>query len=691
MITLPGFAETLMILILGRAGANSHQMSEADLLTGLVEIRDMTPPAVSPDGKLVAFGVVQANVATNAYSSSWCVVPTDGSSPARTIWSGGDLRVQDRFSSYGRPTWSSDGHRFVAPVTEGDEASLIVHDVTTGQTEQTGAVFGTVEEFAFVAKDQLVVTIGPRPPRLHQFTSYPRTGGVRVPHGGEARNVSLGIPWFTEPISASGSFATQAVLVTLGEPGSTAIAEDEAATLLAQHHLAGALSPFMVPAVYDPLTPRWKEGVAERFPGLEDAAAFGLSHDGLAAAYVVHDGDRGRLLIAEQRSIRPLDEVERGGQVQIIWSPKGDIVHLMTNSPAGWRLRRYARSGNALGDVRGPGQITVAAGVDAQGRLIARWSNTDTPGDLVAIDTLGNLQRLTSLNPHFAEHMAAPPRLIEARDRYGRPVQARAYLPPNCRRCPVVVHIYGSDGFPRGGNGDEWPFLALLRRGIAVIDADPPLDEADYSNQGTAEGQRKYVDGPVSGAIALIDVLAAEGLVDRDRAGIVGLSFGAMVASWGALKTDRFAASSSAGIDLYFATQGYVNGWLDDFLVEAIRRGDGSAVMEYLGMNAAPHLRTAMLSHEPEEEYRMFLPFIGMLRAFGRPVEQFVYANEGHTKTQPSNRLEIYRRNLQWFDFWLADREDQDPAYADQYARWRQLRLERDGLSGQIRTTQWRD
>ncbi|HEX7115087.1 MAG TPA: hypothetical protein VF193_08130 [Steroidobacter sp.] len=36
--------------------------------------------------------------------------------------------------------------------------------------------------------------------------------------------------------------------------------------------------------------------------------------------------------------------------------------------------------------------------------------------------------------------------------------------------------------------------------------------------------------------------------------------------------------------------------------------------------------------------------------------------------------LAIYRRNLDWFRFWLQDIEDPNPAKAEQYERWRKLR-----------------
>ena len=55
-----------------------------------------------------------------------------------------------------------------------------------------------------------------------------------------------------------------------------------------------------------------------------------------------------------------------------------------------------------------------------------------------------------------------------------------------------------------------------------------------------------------------------------------------------------------------------------------------------------------------------------------------IFGNEGHIKNQPQHRYEIYQRNVDWFDFWLLDKEDPDPAKADQYKRWRKLKKLQD-------------
>ncbi|MDF1835794.1 MAG: hypothetical protein P1U62_13075, partial [Alteraurantiacibacter sp. bin_em_oilr2.035] len=43
---------------------------------------------------------------------------------------------------------------------------------------------------------------------------------------------------------------------------------------------------------------------------------------------------------------------------------------------------------------------------------------------------------------------------------------------------------------------------------------------------------------------------------------------------------------------------------------------------------------------------------------------------ETHVKWQPAHRQAIYERSVEWFEFWLMDRINCDPARAQQYRRW---------------------
>jgi hypothetical protein len=65
--------------------------------------------------------------------------------------------------------------------------------------------------------------------------------------------------------------------------------------------------------------------------------------------------------------------------------------------------------------------------------------------------------------------------------------------------------------------------------------------------------------------------------------------------------------------------------------------------------------------------------FAGLSR-LGKPVELTYKPDAGHVLVRPGDRLVSQEGNVDWFSFWLKGEENSDPAKAEQYARWRELR-----------------
>ena len=70
---------------------------------------------------------------------------------------------------------------------------------------------------------------------------------------------------------------------------------------------------------------------------------------------------------------------------------------------------------------------------------------------------------------------------------------------------------------------------------------------------------------------------------------------------------------------------------------------------------------------------KSFEVFSGLNR-LNKPVELYYYPNESHEPNHPQARLATMQRNVDWYRFWLKGEEDPDPAKAEQYKRWRELR-----------------
>jgi hypothetical protein len=55
------------------------------------------------------------------------------------------------------------------------------------------------------------------------------------------------------------------------------------------------------------------------------------------------------------------------------------------------------------------------------------------------------------------------------------------------------------------------------------------------------------------------------------------------------------------------------------------------------------------------------------------PVDMIVLPHAIHLLVKPWERLVSQQGNVDWFSFWLENKEDASPGKVDQYARWRQL------------------
>ena len=70
--------------------------------------------------------------------------------------------------------------------------------------------------------------------------------------------------------------------------------------------------------------------------------------------------------------------------------------------------------------------------------------------------------------------------------------------------------------------------------------------------------------------------------------------------------------------------------------------------------------------------------FAGLSR-LGKPVDLIYLPDGSHILVKPWERMVSQQGAVDWFRFWLKGEEDLDPAKAEQYTRWRELRKLQEG------------
>lgn len=294
-------------------------------------------------------------------------------------------------------------------------------------------------------------------------------------------------------------------------------------------------------------------------------------------------------------------------------------------------------------------------------------------------------------NPGFAALSVGVVERLRLKNAFGYESVADLVLPVGYRRgqrYPLVVVQYDTRGFLRGGTGDEYPIQAFANRGYAVLSASQPRSVTPGTAKGAdpAAVSRQNLAGFVDRRSALSSIeagvqrLIARGIADPAQVGITGFSNGATTATFALVHSDLFsaAAMSSCCFDTtlptrvgpaaarYFAASGYPR---------LIERNDEFWNSISLRMNAR-RMDTPLLLQVPEREMMSALESYTALREAGQPVDMFVFADEYHSKRQPAHRLAIYRRALDWFDYWLKGERATTADRQSELTHWDVLRRE---------------
>jgi dienelactone hydrolase len=282
---------------------------------------------------------------------------------------------------------------------------------------------------------------------------------------------------------------------------------------------------------------------------------------------------------------------------------------------------------------------------------------------------------------------------MEWKDGFGNDTFAHLVYPPDYQRrsrYPLVVVQYRSRGFLNGGVGDEYPIYPLAANGFLVLSFDRPNDwnlSAHYRENTlaavAASEAEEWKDGykerrKLSALGIILERLDRRGIVDPKRVGITGLSDGADTVNYALFSSNLFAAAAMSGdwSPAYYSltTSDAMRSLIRGFL----QVGSGDQVVEkwaplsivcHAGAVAAP-----LLIQVSDTELLQTAPIYVALKDAGKPVEAYVFPDENHIKWQPQHKLAVAERAIDWFSFWLQDREDMSPTKLDQYKRWRQLR-----------------
>ena len=386
----------------------------------------------------------------------------------------------------------------------------------------------------------------------------------------------------------------------------------------------------------------------------------------------IHDSAAGRLTVMPAEGSGWRDDVLGGheGHIsQVTWrdndtmavlNDEGVWTHLEDVSTAGERTQRVDGRNRA---------VFTTLSVSADGATTALvGSSPRHPPEVFAMGPDDPApRRLTNSNPWLDSVQLAPQEVVSFKARDGLQLEGLLVRPldeQSGQRYPLILTVHGG---PEAHHRNGWvttysnPGQMAAARGFAVFYTNYRGSTGrgvQFSKRSLGDPAGKEFDDLVDAVDALIEM----GLVDRDRVGITGASYGGYATAWSSTRhSDRFAAGVMfVGISNNISMIGTSDIPDELFYVHLDKRpwDDWQLFLERSPIYHADKNRTPLLilhgDADPRVNPGQSREMYRYLKLRGQaPVRLVFYPGEGHGNARAASRLDYNLRLLRWFEHFL--------------------------------------
>ncbi len=289
----------------------------------------------------------------------------------------------------------------------------------------------------------------------------------------------------------------------------------------------------------------------------------------------------------------------------------------------------------------------------------------DSPDEFVATNPmLRNARQVTRTNPFQSDYAWGRAELIEYDNAWGEHLQGSLYYPANYepgRKYPMIVYIYEIRSYQVRAyqvpsERQYYNFQRWVQDGYFVFQPDIVYRDRDPGVSAVAS---------LEPAVAAV---VATGMVDPDRVGLVGHSWGGYQTTFTVTQTDIFAAAVAGApltnlFSMYLSV--YWNSGGTDARIFEISQGrmqvpfwqDEDAYRRNSPVFHIEDLHTPLLMAQGTDDgavdFNQGVEFYNAARRAGKDFVFLVYNGENHGFSKKPNQLDYSRRIDEWFGHYL--------------------------------------
>jgi len=307
------------------------------------------------------------------------------------------------------------------------------------------------------------------------------------------------------------------------------------------------------------------------------------------------------------------------------------------------------------------------------GRLLkAKDANTfsyvkqdyDLSPELYVANDFANEKKAVSTNPQQQNYYWGKSKLINYTNKLGKKMQGALYYPANYeagKQYPMIVYIYeilsnGVHGYVAPGTRRAYNTTNYTTNGYFIFQPDIVYETNDPGM------------GAVNCVIPAVEEVLKTGMIDANKVGIFGHSWGAYQTSFLVTQTDIFKAACAGAplTDLISMSLSiYWNSGTPDQKIFETSQGrfDGpwyertEAHIRNSPMFNASKIKAPLLiafgDKDGAVDWHQGIEMYGTMRRMEKPHVMLVYADENHGLAKKENQIDYQKRQKEWFDHYL--------------------------------------
>lgn len=283
------------------------------------------------------------------------------------------------------------------------------------------------------------------------------------------------------------------------------------------------------------------------------------------------------------------------------------------------------------------------------------------------------VKRLTEANPAVAGFQLAESKLIRWRSHDGLEIEGLLHLPIGYqpgRRYPLILNIHGG---PAGFFANAWRSHYHVYSGLGYVSLSPNVRGSsgytDALREGNTVAKQDGIGlGDYHDLMTGVDKLIADGMVDPERMGLKGWSYGGILGGWTITQTNRFRAAS-IGAGVYDWTSEYGPGFNNDVRLWHIGGTPWDNPEGYRHQSALSHVanvETATILFHGERdvvdtEQQSMMMFTALQDIGKVPVRYIKFPRQPHGLREPRHRRIYQVEEIRWIQQHVLDETWEPP------------------------------